>query len=119
MAAVLLRIATASWRMLVALLIGLALYVLVFLYEFELFNTLHRSAGQMIEQASMPADTERWLHLVKITDKLVFMVFILAGRIIWALIEYLFIQLPYYLMSRRSNSDDEVSGQHENESRKI
>lgn len=79
----------ASWRMVIALLLGLLLYVYVFVNHDGVYNSIHGACNAVASWFfDLIGAYAKWKNLLQIGDKLVFMVFIVVGRIIWLLFEF-------------------------------
>ena len=88
----------ALWRLLISIIIGVALYIWTFLEYKDLWNAVHRYSHDLLaslEQVAFLQPFEKWATLLNIDDRLAFLAYILAARLLWLLVE-----LPVRLLFR-------------------
>ena len=83
--------------------IGLVLYAITFLYYDDIFNKMadkSRDLVHVLEYYGVQASYTKWFNLLHIDDKLVFMGFIIIGRIIWLIFEVTFFSFSVLVICR-------------------
>ena len=97
MNAILLRVLMSSWRMLVALLLGLTFYgftVLKYPFVMNKMTSIARNIVERVGEIGLPAEYTVWVNILNVDDKLVFMGFIILARFLVALTWGIFITAP-------------------------
>ncbi len=107
------RLFASSSRMLLALILGLIGFILTFVYDPDLLNQMISLARSFVEgmvqkfgEWGLSAKYTVWLNILNVADKLVFMGFVIAARIVMAVFSLAFFTLPYQLIKRASASAD-------------
>ncbi len=98
------RVLKGFWRLMVGLVIGAILYVWMFFSYKEIWGKVHHQTTSFMEwlvAQPMLVEYAQWNTLLNLDDKLTFALFIMAGRIIWLLIESVVITFPLWLVFGR------------------
>lgn len=93
-----------AWRLFVGLILGLMLYVYMFLSHKEMWQQIHDGGADLMRSLfTMPAlsDYLQWNTILHLDEKLIFALYILVGRMIWLLIEEALFVFPYWLFRGR------------------
>jgi len=86
----------AFWRLMISVVIGVALYIWTFLEYKDLWNAVHRYSHEFLaslEQVTFLQPFEKWATLLNIDDRLAFLAYVLAARLLWQMVEAPFVLL--------------------------
>jgi hypothetical protein len=101
------RVLRGFWRLLIGLVIGAILYVWMFFEYKDFWENVHHQTTRFMDwlvAQPMLTDYSQWNTLLNLDDKLTFALFIMGGRIVWMIVESIFISFPYWLIiGRRKN----------------
>jgi hypothetical protein len=98
------RALLGMWRLMIGLFIGLVLYVYMFWVYKDTWQALQDWGSEFMRSLLTTPWTSgylQWSTLLHLDDKLVFALYILAGRIIWLMLEGAFFTFPYWLFRGR------------------
>ena len=101
------KVLKGFWRLLVGLVIGAVLYVWMFFNYKEFWENTHRQVTYFMDwvvQQPMAAEYSQWNTLLNMDDKLTFALYVMAGRIIWLLVESIVITFPVWLVFGRQKN---------------
>jgi hypothetical protein len=99
------RLIRGFWRLIIGLVIGAFIYVWMFFYYKDLWQDIHHKTTQFMDWVMsypMLAEYSQWYTLLDLDKKLTFALFIMAGRIVWLLIESVFFTFPIWLFWGRA-----------------
>lgn len=105
------RLLVGFWRLLIGLVIGAIAYVWLFFNYKGHWENIHEATHDLLSwlvASPYLADYSQWNTLLNLDDKLAFALFIMAGRIIWLVIENVFFTFPYWLILGRNKKKEPV-----------
>ena len=103
MGSILLRVFLSSWRLLLAMILGLAAFIYTAFKLPGVMNGLNGYARAFVDwifELGVDDKYTVWLNIVSVDDKLVFMMFVIASRFAIAILWGLLVSYPVELFQR-------------------
>jgi uncharacterized protein YjeT (DUF2065 family) len=100
------RLMLASWRMVVALFLGLIGYGIAVIQYPAIMNKMVGAASNVMGWIGNSGIDDRymvWVNILNMDDKMVFMSFIIIARILWLCVEGIIYHLPAFVYRKASN----------------